>query len=180
MKAIKMLTVSIILLVSIIIIVIIPFKTALVFYQENTNEIEAFLPIHSGESFQIIFKHSIHLTDVVEKYDVTADLEIEQTEIIFEEFGIGMPSNAEGEEKFEYKDGKYHISNLNRVFKSINIRNGKTVSEHRLVWESESDDGNKEKKVWFNDYFDPGAWFTVKAEKISLMQYLKGVKIDER
>lgn len=180
MKAKKMITVSIILLVSIIIIVTTPFKTALVFYQENTNELEAFLPIDPSKTFQIIFKHSIHLTDVVEKYEVTTDLNIEQTEIIFEEFGIGMPSNAEGEEKFEYKDGKYHISNLNRVFESINIRNGKTVSEHRLVWESESDDGTEEKQVWFNDYFEPGAWFTVKIEKISLMQYLKGVRIDER
>lgn len=180
MKTKKMITVSIILLVSIILIFITPFKTALVFYQENTNKIEAFLPIDSSETFQIVFKHSIHLTDVVEKYYVTADLEIEQTEIIFEEFGIGMPSNAEGEEKFEYKDGKYHISNLNNVFESMNIRNGKTVSEHRLIWESESDDVTVEKRIEFNEYFEPGAWFTVKVEKISLMQYLKGVKIDER
>lgn len=174
MKVKKIIPAFIILLV-IICILIIPFKTALVFYQENTNRIIAFLPIKPGDNFQIIFKHSIHLTDVVEKYHISAELNIVQDEIIFEEFGIGMPSNAEGGAEFEYKDGKYHISKLNQTFESMNIRNGKTVSEHRLVWGK-----NENQFVWFNDYFEPGAWFTVKAEKLSLLQYLKGVKIDER
>src|SRR5699024_1722300 len=115
----------------------IPVRTSIVFYEENTDNIAAFLPIKEGEKFDIIFTHSIHLTDVVEKYQVTNDLNIMQNEIIFEHFGIGMPSNAEGEEVFEYKDGKYHISNLNNIFESINIRNGKTVSEHRLLWDAE-------------------------------------------
>ncbi len=172
MKASKVIPALIILLI-IICLFFIPVKTAVVFYHENTNRIEAFLPLKAEDSFQIIFKHSIHLTDVVEKYHITADLEIIQDEIIFEQFGIGMPSNAEGEAKFEMKDGKYRISNLNQVFESMNIRNGKTVSEHRLVW------GTDEKMIWFNDYFEPGAWFKVQAEKLTLLQYLKGVKISE-
>lgn len=174
MKASKIIPALIILLI-IICLFFIPFKTAVVFYHENTNRIAAFLPLKTDDQFQIIFKHSIHLTDVVEKYHITADLEIIQDEIIFEQFGIGMPSNAEGDAKFEMKDGKYRISNLNQIFESMNIRNGKTVSEHRLVWET----GGKEHIVWFNDYFEPGAWFKVKAEKLSLLQYLKGVEINE-
>lgn len=174
MKVSKVMPALIILLI-IICLILIPFRTALVFYHGTSNNIAAFLPLKAGEYFQIIFKHSIHLTDVVEKYHVSADLEIVQDEIIFEEFGIGMPPNAEGEAKFEYIDGKYHISELNQVFESINIRNGKTVSEHRLVWETDE----SEKVVQFNDYFEPGAWFKVKAEKLSILQYLKGVKINE-
>ncbi len=85
-------------------------------------------------TFQIIFTHSIHLSDVIEKYRVTKDNKIEQYEIVFEEFGIGMPSNAEEGQEFVYEDGKYHMKNLNNIFPSMNIRNGRTVSEHRLVW----------------------------------------------
>jgi len=155
-------------------LIFIPFQTALVFYKENTDKMEAFLPIGKGDAFQITFTHSIHLTDVVEKYHVTDDLLIEQDEIIYEEFGIGMPSNAEEGEEFVYEDGKYHVKNLNNIFLTMKIRNGKTVSENRLSWEK----GNEKKKVWFNKYFEPGDWFTVKIDKISGWDYLKGVKID--
>lgn len=173
----KIILPSLIILLLIIVSFTLPLKTALVFYEENTNNIEAFLPLNPGDRFEIIFTHSIHLTDVVERYRISDDLEIIQDEIIFEHFGIGMPSNAEGEATFEYKDGKYHISNLNETFESLNIRNGKTVSEHRLLWESENESGKH--KVWFNEYFEPGAWFTLEIDKLSLWQYLKGVRIDD-
>lgn len=165
---------AIILLASVILSLYVPFRTALVFYKENTSHIEAFLPLDTGDKFQIIFKHSIHLTDVVEKYQVMDNHDIKQYEIVYEEFGIGMPSNAEEGEKFVYEDGKYHIKDLHNMFPSMNVRNGKTVSENRLVWGSEG-----EHMVWFNDYFKPGAWFTLKIEKLTLWQYLKGVSIHE-
>src|SRR5699024_8586660 len=76
---------------------------------------------------------SIHLTDVVEIYEVTADHRMKQSEIIFEQFGIGMPSNAEEGETFVYEDGKYHIQHMNHRFTSLNIRSRKNVSNHRLI-----------------------------------------------
>ncbi|MEC5424365.1 DUF1850 domain-containing protein [Virgibacillus sp. C22-A2] len=165
---------TLLLLVTLLLLLYVPFRTALVFYEENTASIEAFLPIKEEDTFQIVFKHSIHLTDVVEKYIVTANKDIKQYEIIYEEFGIGMPSNAEVDQEFEYIDGKYHIKDLNNVFSSINIRNGKTVSENRLFW---GEQGNH--MVYFNDYFEPGAWFRVEIKNLSLWQYLKGVRIHE-
>lgn len=155
----------------------VPFRTSLVFYNQNTDEIKAYLPIQTGDTFQIIFKHSIHLTDVVEKYVVLEDRTIEQYEIVYEHFGIGMPSNANQGETFVQKDGKYHIKDLNNIFSEMKIRNGKTVSEHRLVWDDTTPE--TEKKVLFNDYFEPGAWYRVKIEKLSTWQFWKGVKISE-
>lgn len=166
--------IPIILVVVCSIVLFAPLRPALVFYKENTNHIQAFLPIHVGETFQIVFKHSIHLTDVVEKYRITKDFQIEQYEFVYEEFGIGMPSNAEAGEEFGYEDGKYVIKNMSNIFPSLNIRNGKTVSENRLIWGEQAD-----QMIWFNDYFEPGAWFTVKVEKLTGWQYLKGVEIRE-
>ncbi|HLR68720.1 DUF1850 domain-containing protein [Virgibacillus alimentarius] len=168
------LLIGILLLVITLAFMFIPYKTALVFYKENTDQIEAFLPMNTGDHFQIIFKHSIHLTDVIEKYEVTRNHDIKQNEIVYEEFGIGMPSNAQEGEEFVNEDGKYYIKNLENIFPSMNIRNGKTVSEHRLVWGNQA-----EYRVWFNDYFQPGAWFKLKIEKLTLSQYLKEVKIHE-
>lgn len=155
---------------------IIPTQKGLVFYKENTEHIAAYLPVSAGQTFQITFTHSIHLTDVVEKYKITDEDQIEQFEIVYEEFGIGMPSNADEGESFVYEDGKYHIKNLENVFPSMNIRNGKTVSEHRLDWKDKK--GNKH-QVLFNDYFGQGAWFKVEVTKLSLFQTWKEVKIHD-
>ncbi|OZU86992.1 hypothetical protein CIL03_19100 [Virgibacillus indicus] len=165
---------TITLLIFIILLLFVPFRTALVFYKENTNNIEAFLPINEEDTFQLIWKHSIHLTDVIEKYIVMDNKNIKQMEIVYDEFGIGMPSNALEGEEFVYENGKYHVKNLDNIFPEINLRNGKTISENRLVW-----GGKDEHMVYLNEYFKPGAWFTIKVEDLSLWQSLKGVRIHE-
>lgn len=168
-------TICIVIFLCIPIALVTPTQLSLVFYKENSTNIAAYLPIKQGEEFDIIFTHSIHLTDVVEKYQVTESNEIMQTEIIYEEFGIGMPSNALEGEVFEHKNGKYHVKDLHNVFPTMNIRNGKTVSKHRLVWED--DKGNHQ--VYFNDFFEPGAWFKVKVERLPLFKTWKEVKIHD-
>lgn len=149
-----------------------PVQKAVVFYYKNTEDLIAFLPVKSGDTFQIIFTHSIHLTDVVEKYRVLEDGQIEQYEFVYEEYGIGMPANAEPGQQFLYEDGKFYIKNMNLRFPYMNVRNGKTVSKHRLAW-----DDNGEKMIWFNEYFNPGDWYTVKVENLPRWKTLKGVKI---
>ena len=135
----------------------------------------AFLPVKTGDPFQIVFTHSIHLTDVVEKYRVLEDGHIEQYEFVFEQYGIGMPSNADEGQEFLYENGKFHIKNMGLLFSSIPVRNGKVVSKHRLVWGKQ-----EEHLVWFNDYFSPGQWYTMKIENLSRWKVLKGVKIDDK
>jgi hypothetical protein len=169
----KRFIISFLLLIILSLIFFVPFRTALVFYKENTNQIEAFLPVEEGDSFQIIFTHSIHLTDVVEIYEVLPEHTIRQNEIIYEQYGIGMPSNDEGG-TLVYEDDKIHIKDMNRVFPYINLRNGKTVPRHRLVWGDQA-----EHLVWFKEYFEPGARFTIKVDRLSLWQFLKGVNIHE-
>lgn len=170
-KRISIVLISIILVISLIHI---PFSKSLVFYQGQTKKLIAYLPLQQDDTFQIVFTHSIHLSDVIEKYRVTTEDDIQQFEIVYEEYGIGMPSNAEGEEEFVYEDGKYHIKNMKRVFPSIHIRNGKTVSKHRLIWGE-----NKERQVFFNDYFSPGEYLTLQIKNLSLWERLKGVKISD-
>lgn len=154
--------------------VFIPYQQALVFYKKNTNQLNIYLPIETGDTFQLIWKHSIHKTDVVEKYNVL-DTGVEQYEIVYEHFGIGMPSNATGEEEYVYENGKHHIKNMSNYFSEINWRNGKKVSENRIVWGSSDD----EKVAWMNDFVDPGELFTIKIERLSIWDRLKGEKIHE-
>src|SRR5699024_11484712 len=121
------------------------------------QDLVAYLPIKEGQTFSITFVHSIHLSDVVEKYEITNDYKIKQYEMVFEQFGIGMPSTVEGDEQLVYEGGKYYLTNLDNVFDSLKVRNGKTVSKHRLTW---VDHNGNEHTVPFNDYFEPGNWYT--------------------
>lgn len=159
----------------VLVMLLLPIRTALIFYEKNTDVIASVLPITKGEKFDLIFTHSIHLTDVVERYEVLDTLDIQQYEMIFEEFGIGMPSVVETHETYHYEDGKHHIKGMQNNFTEIKLRNGKTVSKNRLAW---YDQGNR-KEIYLNDYFEPGDWFTVKVEKLSLLSYIREVKIDE-
>lgn len=171
----KWLAFIIILMVIIVGLLFLPFKSSLVFYDENTEDIVAYIPLKSEETFQIIFVHSIHLTDVTEKYEITQDKQIKQSQMIFSDFGIGMPYEVKEHEEIFYEDGFYHLTKMDNRFDSMKIRNGKTVSEHRFVWKK-----NDEKHmVEFNDYFEPGAWFTVKSGKLSMLDMWKEVKIHE-
>jgi len=173
MKRLRIILLIIFLFVGIGVILFILMQRGVVFYKENSEELLAYLPLGAGERFTVIFVHSIHLTDVVEKYVVLSDGNIRQYEMIFSEFGIGMPSNAGAGERFVYEDGLYHIKDMDNVFPSLEIRNGKTVSEHRLEWNR---DGVVH-QVYFNEYFEPGSWFTLKYKKLSILQMWKGVEI---
>lgn len=152
----------------------IPFKQSLVFYKGQKEELAAYLPLETGDRFQLIWKHSIHLTDVVEKYEVEKNQNIKQYEIVYEHFGIGMPSNASEGETFTYEDGKYHVKNLKNIFPDIKLRNGKTVSENRLVW---GDDGQH--LMPLNHYFKPGERLKIEVNRLTLWDCLKGVQIHE-
>ncbi len=153
-----------------------PVTSALVFYDKSSDEIIAYRSVKSEDTFQIIFVHSIHLTDVTEKYEITKDDQIKQYEMIFSDFGIGMPSEVKDQEEIYYEDGFYHIIHMNHIFDSLQIRNGKTVSEHRFVWEEQDE---VQQMVYLNDYMEPGALFTLKVDRLTLLDLWREVKIHE-
>lgn len=157
-------------------ILFIPISTAIVFYDKQADEIIAYRPASTGDTFQIIFEHSIHLTDVTEKYLIMNNHNIKQYEMSFSQFGIGMPSEVKEAEEIYYEDGFYHIINMNNVFDSLHIRNGKTVSEHRFIWKNKHEE---EHLVYLNEYMEPGATFILKVQKLSLIDRWKEVKVDE-
>jgi len=155
----------------------IPLTSALVFYDERSPVIRAYLPLQSDDVFMITFTHSIHMTEVVEKYRLLETGDIEQYEMVFEQFGIGMPSVVEEGETLINEGGKYYYTPVDQVFAELKIRNGKTVSKHRLSYQRENEKELSE--VLFNAYFEPGSWYTVKVSHLTIWEMVKGVKINE-
>src|SRR5699024_5383661 len=123
----KKFTIIISIIVVIVILSLFPLTSALIFYDKNTEDVIAYRPLKQGDTFEIIFVHSIHLEDVTEKYVITEDNQIKQFEMVFSQFGIGMPSEVKEDEQIYYEDGFYHLKNINHVFVSLLISICKTV-----------------------------------------------------
>jgi hypothetical protein len=149
----------------------IPYKQALVFHFQNTNNVLAYIPFTEETTFKIKYTHSIHLSDVVETYHGTADNQIQLDELMYEDFAIGMPSNAEIGEVFEERDGKYYIKNMKRIFPFFDLRIGQVKANHTIIYNGQD--------YQLSDYVEKGTWVRIQIKKLSVLQQLKGVNIIE-
>ncbi len=113
---------------------------------------------------------SIHR--VLETYKIGKNNTIIQTEITYEEFGVGMPENATGKEKFIQKNGKYTITNMNRVHSFLDIRVGKVIANHTFIIDKN--------EIPFSSFVEPGSWVRVKIRKMNIWEMLKGGHIVDR
>ncbi|MCM3178561.1 DUF1850 domain-containing protein [Cytobacillus horneckiae] len=154
---------------SILIVIFLPLTNALVFESVKSGKVIAFIPMNRGSDFKIKYTHSIHLSDVIESYAITEKRDIMQYELEYEDFAIGMPSNAEGDETFEQADGKYYIKNMSRQFPFIDLRIGKVKANHKVIY--------AEKEIRLGDYIQPGTVVRIKNEKLSYFKQVKGVNI---
>lgn len=155
----------------IVVILLIPYKQALVFEYKNTNRMLAYIPFSKDKTFKIKYTHSIHLSDVIESYKVIHNNEIQLYELVYEDFAIGMPANAEAGEIFEEKNGKYYIKNMKRTLSSFYLRTGQVKANHCVIYH---------KKIYpLAQTIAPGTLVHIKAKEINLWQQLKGVNILE-
>lgn len=158
-------------LTSIAILIFIPFKQALLIEHSHNEEMLAYIPLTKDHTFKIKYTHSIHLSDVVESYDVTEQQEIRLYEMMYEDLAIGMPENAGEGESFEHKNGKYYLKNMNRIFPFFHLRVGQVRANHTLIYNGEP--------FMFSSFVEPGTVVRVRAEKINFLQQMKGVNILE-
>ncbi|WP_456272548.1 DUF1850 domain-containing protein [Bacillus sp. AK031] len=156
-----------------LIFLFVPFKPYIVLESLKGENKTVLAPLNGGKDskFSILYTHSIHLSDVLETYEATEKMQISQTSLVYEDTAIGMPGDATGDEVFERtEDGKYKISNMNRVFPHIDISVGQVVANHRLI--------NNGHEYRLADYFKKGALIRMSVQKQSLIQIWEGVILD--
>ncbi len=132
----------------------------------------AYSPVKIGETFRVEYTHSIHLSQVVEWYNISKNQHIVQTKLTYEDMAIGMPSSAEAGEVFTMTtDGQYEIGKMNRIFPSISMRIGKVKANHLLHIQ--------DRTYPFTSYFEGGSGVKLSVGKLSLWQMWKGVNVHE-
>ncbi|WP_147535260.1 DUF1850 domain-containing protein [Bacillus marasmi] len=152
-------------------VLFIPYQQALVFEFENSDKQLAFVPIKQDVKFKIKYTHSIHLSDVQESFRLTNEGVIQLYELEYEDFAVGMPSNAEDGEMFIESDGKYFIKNMNRLFHYIDLRIGQVRANHTVIY--------RENQYPLTKFIKPGTWVRLKSKHLNLIQQMKGVNILE-
>ena len=151
--------------------IFIPHKQSIVFIDSSDESLQAY-SLLTQPRFQIKYTHSIHLSDVIESFEVLPDNSMRLVELEYEDFNIGMPSNAEEGEVFIEEDGKYFIRNMDRRLPEFRILIGDVDARLFLM------KGDKEfdlKKALVR-----GETYTFRIQRLSLFQRLKGVNIDEQ
>ncbi len=145
-----------------------PDRQVIALTYENEDSLLAYVPLKKEETFQIQYTHSIHLSEVMESYQLSGN-QIIQTELSYKDFAVGMPSNAEGEEVFEEKNGTYYIKNMNRVFPFIDVRIGQVRANHRLIYENQV--------YTLSESIKPGTWIRISERTLTLWEQWKAAKV---
>ncbi|WP_456275732.1 DUF1850 domain-containing protein [Bacillus sp. AK128] len=157
-------------IVSILLIaLLVPYKESLVFEQGNSDKALAYYSKDHLHNFKILYTHSIHLSEVVEIYEISHDRTMMQTGLIYEDYAIGMPSGPAEGENFQIEDGKIHITNMERRFPYLDMRIGQVVANHQLVIDGAI--------YTIGDYLTPGSWVRVKYRKLNNFELLRGVNL---
>ncbi|RLQ92951.1 DUF1850 domain-containing protein [Planomicrobium sp. Y74] len=151
--------------------IFIPLKRSITFINNETESLAAY-SLLTQPRFQIKYTHSIHLSEVIESFEVLPDNTLKMTELEYEDFNIGMPSNAGEGEVFVEKDGKYFIKNMDRRIPEFSILIGDVDAGLSLIKDGKEYDLKKT--------LARGKTYTFRIQRLSFFQQLKGVNIDDQ
>ncbi|MEK5040854.1 DUF1850 domain-containing protein [Sporosarcina sp. FSL K6-3457] len=158
-------------LVVIAVLCFIPVQQAFTFTEHRTEHPKLFyIPVESDDSFQIRYVHSIHLTDVIESYELTVDQKIRLVSMQYEDLAIGLPGYAEEGETLSVNDGVYTLTYDDNVIDSFVMLIGNVDAELAFRYLGAELDLKKQ--------LVRGKSYTFCVKKLSIYQLLKGVNMN--
>lgn len=96
-----------------------PLQPRLVLTNEDTGQTYLSIPVHDGDRFSVTFKHSVHLTPVIETYEIRGS-DIYVVEAKFYTFGAGMQSDFDEGLSYTYDDdGGIVVTGYNTLCKDL-------------------------------------------------------------
>lgn len=141
----------------------------LTFTETRTNEPSLYyIALNNERQFEIIFTHSIHRTDVIERYKVLPTGEIQLVSMQYEDVAIGMPSYAEEGQTLVYRDGVYTLSYEEAVLPSFTLYIGTVDAALTLA--------SAGQVVNLKEQLTQGKSYVVEAKKLSFYEKMKGVE----
>ena len=90
-------------------------------------------PIEIGDSFAIMFIHSVARTPVEEIFCVTAPDEFTLRETVYRDFGAGLPHEESAGRRMEFGNGVIRLTGYDVKFAELRLRVG-YIAEHAIVF----------------------------------------------
>lgn len=152
--------------------IFIPFQKALVFTETRNEQSDlSYLLLNSGNDFQIVFTHSIHLSDVIESYRVLTSNEFQLISMEYSDVAIGMPGYAEEGQTLTYEDGVYTLRYDDAKLPHFTLHIG--AVQHKLILRY------GDKKYDLKNNLVTGKSYFTEIRKISFYEKMKGVKLND-
>ncbi|KXH79808.1 DUF1850 domain-containing protein [Sporosarcina sp. HYO08] len=149
----------------------IPWKKAFIFTEQRSeNPMRYFVPISKEQTFQIRYVHSIHLTDVIETYEVMEDLQIGLLSMQYEDVAIGLPSYAEEGETLTIENGLYTLTYDENMIDSFVLFIGDIDAELAFRYLGDEID--------LKQHLIRGKSYKFHIQRLSFYQMLKGVNLN--
>lgn len=117
--------------------------------------------ISQGDTFEVVYTHSVQLTPVSEIYMVQGK-DIILTETYFQSFGAGLPSTTPY--KFEITDNGFRIYDINEIIDNLVYRTGAVRANHILIIDDE--------EFKFTDFSKPREGVKFEIRNISAFKYI--------
>ena len=106
--------------------------TYLVLSSEKTGEVYARYPVHTSDTFSVMFVHSVNKSPVSDYYEIRSD-GIYVVKTVYYGFGAGVQTELEEGQKLEYgDDGSMIITGFDKRMDNLIYFVG-TVSDHTLT-----------------------------------------------
>ena len=125
--------------------------------------------LHKETSFQFVFTHSIHLTDVKEAYEVLPTYRIRPVSMSYSDVAIGMPGYAEEGQTLIYEDGVYTLYYEEASLLDFAIYIGDVAYDLEFLYGKQS--YNLKKNL------QRGKSYLFEIKKVSFYEKLKGVEL---
>lgn len=170
LKVLKVVPLIFLLVVMTLMVILIPVKSVILFIEQRTETpMKYYVMLDDDRAFNIRYVHSIHLTNVFETYEVTADEKIRMVSMTYENIGIGLPGSAGVGETFSIIDGLYTLSYDNHVIDSFTMFIATIDTD--LAFQYQGNELNLKEKL------EKGKSYEVRVVKQSLYQLMRGVNL---
>ncbi|MFP3917757.1 DUF1850 domain-containing protein [Lysinibacillus telephonicus] len=148
-----------------------PIHQVFSFTEIRTNHPEKFYINISDENvFQIRYTHSIHLTDVLETYEIADANNLKLVSMEYEDVSIGMPAYAEKGETLAYEDGRYILSFEDKVLSDFTLYVGDIDLDLYFLYDDQSYN--------LKSFLQRGKSYLFEIKKVSLIEKWKGAVFD--
>ncbi|NLY80063.1 MAG: DUF1850 domain-containing protein [Lysinibacillus sp.] len=149
--------------------IFLPLFQVISFTETKTNNPQIYyIDVGKDKRFQIRFTHSIHLTDVLETYEVL-DNKFKIISMEYEEVAVGMPAYAEEGQRLTYNDGKYILYYEDSYLENFILYVGDINMDLFFYY--------SEKQYDLKKSLQRGSSYKIEVQNFSLYDKMKGVRI---